>query len=151
MSERRLLVVDLAVKFTLVALLLFGAFSGLDRFEGKAMTGRALVYPIAVVIVPAVWWLWFRRTRYPYALDILLALPFLIDTAGTALDLYDTVSWWDDANHFVNWPPPAFIRDNPDEYETAYTDTIGDLALSLTGSFFAALSTAVLARRRSSL
>ena len=95
MSERRLLVLDLAVKFTLVALLLFGAFSGLDRFEGKAMTGRALVYPIAVVVVPAVWWLWFRRTRYPYALDILIVLPFLIDTAGNALDLYDSVSWWD--------------------------------------------------------
>ena len=103
MSERRLLVLDLAVKFALVALLLFGAFSGLDRFEGKAMTGRALVYPIAVVIVPAVWWLWFRRTRYPYALDILIVLPFLIDTAGNALDLYDSVSWWDDANHLVNW------------------------------------------------
>ena len=93
MSERRLLVLDLAVKFALVALLLFGATSGLDRFEGKAMTGRALVYPIAVVIVPAVWWLWFRRTRYPYALDILIVLPFLIDTAGNALDLYDSVSW----------------------------------------------------------
>jgi len=102
-SERRLLVLDLAVKFALVALLLFGATSGLDRFEGKAMTGRALVYPIAVVIVPAVWWLWFRRTRYPYALDILIVLPFLIDTAGNALDLYDSVSWWDDANHLVNW------------------------------------------------
>lgn len=30
-------------------------------------------------------------------------LPFLIDTAGNALDLYDTIGWWDDANHFVNW------------------------------------------------
>ena len=30
-------------------------------------------------------------------------LPFLIDTIGNALDLYDTIDWWDDANHFVNW------------------------------------------------
>ena len=30
-------------------------------------------------------------------------LPFLIDTIGNALDLYDTIWWWDDANHFVNW------------------------------------------------
>ena len=30
-------------------------------------------------------------------------MPFLIDTTGNALDLYDTVWWWDDANHFVNW------------------------------------------------
>ena len=189
-SERRLLAIDLAVKVALVALLLFGAFSGLDRFEGKAMTGRALIYPVAVLIVPAVWWLRFRRARYPYALDILIVLPFLIDTAGNALDLYDTVAWWDDANHLVNWfilvlgfgtvllrtplAPVvifglalgfgavtnilweigeyfAFIRDNPDEYETAYTDTVGDLALSLTGSFLAALVLTVSARRRSSL
>jgi hypothetical protein len=30
-------------------------------------------------------------------------LPFLIDTAGNALNLYDTIDWWDDANHLVNW------------------------------------------------
>ena len=63
MSERRLLLLDLAVKLALVALLLFGALSGLERFEGKAMTGRALLYPLAALVVPAVWWLWFRRTR----------------------------------------------------------------------------------------
>lgn len=190
MSERRLLILDLAVKLALVALLLFGVFSGLERFEGKAMTGRALAYPLAAVIVPAAWWLWFRRSRYPYALDILVVLPFLIDTAGNALDLYDSVSWWDDANHVVNWlilvlgfgsvllrtslQPAvvfglalgfgavthilweigeyfAFIRDNPDEYETAYTDTIGDLGLSLSGSLLAAMAVAALVRRRSSL
>ena len=30
-------------------------------------------------------------------------LPFLVDTLGNALDLYDSIGWWDDANHFVNW------------------------------------------------
>jgi hypothetical protein len=30
-------------------------------------------------------------------------MPFLIDTTGNALNLYDTIDWWDDANHFVNW------------------------------------------------
>ena len=29
--------------------------------------------------------------------------PFLIDTAGNALNLFDRVGWWDDANHLVNW------------------------------------------------
>jgi hypothetical protein len=29
--------------------------------------------------------------------------PFLIDVTGNTLDLYDTVVWWDDANHVVNW------------------------------------------------
>jgi len=188
MSDRRLLALDLGVKLALVVLLLVGAFSGLERFEGKAMDGRALTYPLATVIVPVVWWLWFRRTHYPYALDVLVVMPFLIDTAGNALDLYDTVGWWDDANHVVNWfllvagfgqvllrsrlatavvfglalgfgavthilweigEYFAFIRDNPDEFRTAYTDTIGDLGLSLSGSALAALLVAALARRSS--
>ena len=123
-----------------------------------------------------------RSGGYPYALDILLVLPFLIDVAGNALDLYDRVEWWDDANHLVNWgllvgafgqllarlPVGritgialaigfgavtavlwefaeyfAFIRDSP-ERATAYTDTLGDLALGLTGSVVAALATASL-------
>ena len=178
MSDRRLLALDLVVKGALVALLLFGAFSGLERFEGKAFGGRALTYPIAALIVPIAWFFWARHSRYPYALDILIVLPFLIDTAGNALDLYDSLGWWDDANHLVNWlllvlgfgqillrsrlerPVTfglalgfgavthilweigeyfAFIRDNPDEYRTAYTDTVGDLGLSLAGSALGAI------------
>jgi hypothetical protein len=181
----RLLWLDLAVKIALVALLLFGAFSGLERFEGKAFGGRALAYPVATLIVPVGWWLVARRRGrrpdYPYVLDILLVLPFLIDTVGNALDLYDTIDWWDDANHFVNWgiltlafgelllrlplgrwntfalavgfgavtavlwefaEYITFIR-NSDELETAYTDTLGDLALGLSGSVVAAIVTAL--------
>jgi hypothetical protein len=98
--------VDVAVKAALIGLLLLAVlFPDLPQFEGKAMTGRALVYPLAAVIVPLGWWLYGRRRsdRYPYALDILLVLPFLIDVVGNALDLYDKIDWWDDANHFVNW------------------------------------------------
>jgi hypothetical protein len=98
--------VDLAVKPALLALLLVAVlFPDLPQFEGKAMTGRALTYPLAAVVVPLGWWLYGRRRsdRYPYALDILLVLPFLIDVVGNALDLYDRIDWWDDANHFVNW------------------------------------------------
>jgi hypothetical protein len=184
-SKNRLLWLDLAVKIALVALLLFGAFSGLERFEGKASGGRAIAYPIATLIVPVAWWLVGRRRgrrpAYPYVLDILLVLPFLIDTIGNALDLYDTIGWWDDANHFVNWgiltlafgelllrlplgrwntfalavgfgattavlwefaEYIAFIR-NSDELATAYTDTLGDLALGLSGSVVAATVTAL--------
>jgi hypothetical protein len=98
--------VDLAVKAALVGLLLLAVLKpDLPQFEGKAMTGRALTYPLAAIVVPLGWWLWGRhRIRgYPYALDILLVLPFLIDVAGNALDLYDSIDWWDDFNHFLNW------------------------------------------------
>jgi hypothetical protein len=99
---------NLAVKVALVGLLLFAALNqDIPRFHGKAMTGRALTYPIAAIIVPIAWWLLSRRRAepiaYPYVLDILLVAPFLIDTAGNALNLYDTINWWDDFNHFLNW------------------------------------------------
>lgn len=42
-------------------------------------------------------------TAYPFTADILLTLPFLIDTAGNAADFYDSIWWWDDANHLMNW------------------------------------------------
>jgi hypothetical protein len=174
---------DVAVKAALVGLLLFAVLRrDLPQFEGKAVVGRALAYPLAALIVPAVWWIRGRRGSYPYALDILLVLPFLIDTAGNAANLYDTIDWWDDLNHFVNWAiltsafgqllvrlPVGrlaawglavgfgavtailwefaeyytFIRHSP-ELRTAYTDTLGDLALGLTGSVVAALLTVTL-------
>jgi hypothetical protein len=95
--------VDLAVKAALIGLLAFGAFSGLEQFEDKAFGWRLLTYPIAAVIVPLWWRLAGRPPPYPYALDILIVSPFLVDVVGNALDLYDSISWWDDLNHFVNW------------------------------------------------
>ena len=94
---------DVAVKTALVGLLAFGAFSGLEQFEGKAFGWRLVFYPIAAVVVPLGWWLAGRPPPYPYALDILLVSPFLVDVLGNTFDLYDSVSWWDDLNHFVNW------------------------------------------------
>jgi hypothetical protein len=55
------------------------------------------------VIVPLGWWLAGRPRPYPYALDILLVSPFLVDVLGNVFDLYDAITWWEDLNHFVNW------------------------------------------------
>ncbi len=104
--QRSLLVADLAVKSALIALLLFAVLRpDLPQFAGKAMTGRAVGYPAAALAVPVLWWLYGRSHgwRYPYLVDILLVSPFLVDMAGNALNLYDTITWWDDANHFANW------------------------------------------------
>ena len=91
MPIRVFLVLDLALKLALVALLgLAVAFPDSAAFEGKAMGARVLVYPLAGVVVPVAWWLWARRRRFPVEVDILLLLPFLNDTAGNALDLYDS-------------------------------------------------------------
>ena len=103
--SRPLLIIDVGVKVTTVALLAWAVLNpDLPQFTGKAFTGRALAYPVALLVVPIGWWLFGRsRIAYPVAADILLGLPFLIDVAGNALDLYDTIEWWDDANHLVNW------------------------------------------------
>jgi len=174
-------VLNLLVKVSLLGLLLFAVLNpDMQQFEGKAMTGRALTYPIAVIIVPIGWYLLHRsrpHLEYPHVLDMLLGLPFLIDTLGNALDMYDSITWWDDVNHFVNWAILAaafgqlllrfdygrwtmaalmigfgsvsgvtweiaeyftFVRGGPEE-GTAYTDTLGDLALDLGGAVVAAV------------
>jgi hypothetical protein len=173
---------DVAIKVATVALLAWAVASpDLPQFQGKAFTGRALAYPIALLAVPVAWWLVARRTTpYPVVPDLLIGLPFLIDVLGNALNLYDTIDAWDDLNHLVNWflhtaaiglllrygswgfwtrvalalcwavttavvwefaEFATFVQDSP-EAATAYADTLGDLALGMTGGLVAAILTA---------
>jgi hypothetical protein len=98
-------VIDLAVKLGTVGLLVWAVLNpDLPQFTGKAFTGRALAYPIALLLLPIGWWLFGRRRiRFPVVADILFGLPFLIDVVGNTLNLYDTIELWDDANHLINW------------------------------------------------
>lgn len=170
---------NLTVKALLVLLLLHAVvFPDLPQYDGKGIVPRLILYPTSIWLVPLVWWLvWHRRgrpLRYPHLIDLCVALPFTIDTAGNTANLYDTIDWWDDLMHFVTWVPwvvaaglvvrerahlrrldvfaitlgfgavthivwevleyLAFIRNNENELAGAYTDTIGDLVMSLTGS-----------------
>jgi hypothetical protein len=104
-GSRSALLLDVVVKLGTIALLALAlAAPELPQFQGKAFLGRAIVYPFALALLPAIWVLfWRRRHPFPVLSDILLGLPFLIDMAGNALDLYDSVEWWDDANHLLNW------------------------------------------------
>lgn len=179
---------NLAVKAALVLLLGHAVvFPDLPQYQGKGIGWRLLLYPVSAALVPAVWAALGRRRAgwaYPHLVDLCAALPFTIDTAGNAANLYDTVDWWDDVMHFVTWVPwvvafglairyagalgrwvvlgltlgfgavthivwelleyVAFIRDNPNEYESAYRDTMGDLTMSLVGSFTGAALVATL-------
>ena len=179
--------VDAGVKTLFVVLVAYGAFSGGEQFEGKGFGWRLAGSVIIVAVVPAVWALRGRPQPYPYAADALLTAPWLVDVLGNVFDLYDTVSWWDDANHFVNWALlcsgigllvlrldlgtrttaalvvgigaflaivwelgeyVAFIHDNEDELDTAYTDTLGDELLGTCGAILAAIGILVVERRR---
>ena len=181
---RGLVVLDIAVKAATVVLLAWAVLSpDLPQFQGKAFAGRAVVYPLALLALPVAWWLFARRRiPFPVVPDILIGLPFLIDVAGNALNLYDTIDAWDDLNHLVNWGLhtaaiglllrygrwgfgtrvvlafawavttavlwefaefATFVQDSP-EAVTAYADTLGDLALGMTGGLIAAVFTAQL-------
>jgi hypothetical protein len=95
---------NFAAKLLLVALLVYAMTNlELDRFAGKAMTARAFLYPVSIVVIPIGWALRGRKPPYPHLADLLLVLPFLVDVGGNALDLYNTVVWFDDAAHAVTW------------------------------------------------
>lgn len=101
------------------------AFPEWERFADKAMGARAVVYPLFALLVPAVWLLRRRLQAgrrgagrahpagapdrasgagpYPWLVDLLLTLPFVVDVGGNALDLYDRIAWFDDACHLGNW------------------------------------------------
>lgn len=177
-GQRAALWLDLAVKAALLGLLMLALLRpDLPQFEGERMQWRALAYPLVLLVVPLCYrfvprW---RPRPYPYALDILLPLPLLVDTAGPGL--YDRVAWWDEFMHVLSWFILAaafllvlgplrldralaaglavgfgaciaiawevaeyfsFIRDSPN-MDTAYTDTLGDLAAGLAGSAVAAV------------
>lgn len=80
---------------------------GIERFADKAFGARLVAYPVMMLLAPVVWWAVVRRRdaaeRPPWGAFALVMAPFLVDVTGNSLDLYDTVTWWDDLNHYVNW------------------------------------------------
>jgi len=82
------------------------AFPDAPAADANVMTGRVLAYPFAVVVVPLAWLL-VRRARpgatYPYALDVLVVLPFLGDAASAVAGFHERVWWWDELGHVACW------------------------------------------------
>ena len=181
---------DLAAKVALLGLLASALiWPDLSGIKGKAAGARLVVYPLGAVVVP-LWWFVYGRRRaarrgagpsFPWTADLLVTLPWLLDLLGNRFNLFDSVSWWDDVMHLLNWflltagalwawSPPrsvsrglvvmcglgfgvtaavlwelgeyaAFVRHSA-ELTTAYTDTLGDLALGSVGALLAGLAVA---------
>jgi hypothetical protein len=173
----------LAAKLALFLLLLSALiWPDLSGIKGKASTARLIVYPIGALVLP-IWWFAYGRAKsklhkaFPWTADLLMTLPWLVDLIGNRLNLFDTITWWDDAMHLLLWAfltagvltafAPrslsraltvfvalgfgataaviwelgeyvAFVRHSP-ELQTAYTDTLGDLALGSVGALLAGL------------
>ena len=104
LSERLIPALNIAAKLLLAGLLYYGmTHLELDRFAGKAMGARAALYPVSIIVIPIGWALRGRRPPYPHLADLFLPSPFIIDVAGNALDLYNTVVWFDDVAHAVTF------------------------------------------------
>lgn len=163
--------------------------SGVPQFEGKAFGSRLVAYPVLMLAVPVIWALLRRRSDRIVPIDwgavAFIMAPFLVDMTGNSANFYDSIYWWDDANHLVNWfflsmgaglilrhvrdlrpweltfmitgfgafmailwelaEWYTFIR-NGTELETAYEDTLGDMALGTLGALIAGLVIAWRAR-----
>lgn len=104
MSSRRTSWAAAVVLGLTVVQLVVGTFGGLDQFEGKGFGYRLAVYPLLMLLLPAVWW-WRTsdRSDLPWGAFALVMAPFLIDVTGNTLDLYDSIDAWDNVNHFANW------------------------------------------------
>lgn len=101
MRDRRIL---WSVRLGLVVALAFSvAFPDLPQFEGKGMAFRAPFFLLPAAAVPLGWRWHGRRAPYPYLADALIVAPFLVDTLGNALNLYNSFAVTDDVLHVVNW------------------------------------------------
>ncbi len=108
-SARRGLILSAVILAATVIQLAAATFfvADLPQFEGKGFGDRLIAYPLMMLAAPAIWWV-VRRLRgstypMPWAGFALIMAPFLIDVTGNTVNFYDTLVWWDDANHFFNW------------------------------------------------
>ena len=73
----------------------------LDHLEGKGMGFRFPLFMLSAVVVPVAW----RRrfAPYPATADVLVVLPFLLDTLGNLVGFYEAFAATDDVLHTLNW------------------------------------------------
>ena len=97
------LLVDIAVKVAVVGLSLFPLFRRrASHFAGKAMSVRAALYPLAILVIPLTWLLAGQPEPYPFLADIALGLPFAIDAAANVFGLF-AIPRFDAIPHFFGW------------------------------------------------
>ena len=88
----------IAIASLLAATLVLPAAGG---FHGQALWLRCAVYPVGLMLLPALWQARGRRGTYPLAADAYLLIPFAFDAAGNSLGLYGRVDNFDNFAHLV--------------------------------------------------
>ncbi|AXT84964.1 hypothetical protein C6I20_07045 [Aeromicrobium sp. A1-2] len=95
---------DLSAKALLILLLVTALlFPDLGNMKEKAAGLRAVTYPLLAFTIPALWYTFWRdRASFPWVADLLVTVTCFTDTLGNRMNLYDTISWFDDWMHFMN-------------------------------------------------
>lgn len=91
----------LGLKVALAGAFVIALTVPLDHLEGKGMAFRFPLFMLSAAVVPLAW----RRrfSPYPATADSLVVVPFLIDTLGNLLGVYDSFDATDDVLHACNW------------------------------------------------
>ncbi len=100
-----LIAVKALIMFTTLTAL---AVPAMHEFSGEAMTGRVLVYTVAVLVIPAGWVASGRRS-YPVAADSFLMVPLVFDLVGNSLHLYARFDHYDKVAHLVGLAASAMF------------------------------------------
>ena len=90
-----------AMKVALLLAFVVALTVPLDQLEGKGMAFRFPLFMLSAVVVPLAWRRRFRP--YPATADVLVVAPFLVDTLGNLVGLYDSYDATDDVLHALNW------------------------------------------------
>jgi hypothetical protein len=104
--RRRGVVLVIALKGVLVVLLLvLLGRPELADLSDRALAGRVVLALVALVAVPVWWWLVSRRrpVRYPWEIDAILPIPFVLELAGRLAGLHESISFWEVVTHLANW------------------------------------------------
>ena len=91
----------MAMKAALLLAFVVALTVPLDQLEGKGMGFRFPLFMLSAAVVPLAW----RRrfSPYPATADVLVVAPFLLDTLGNLVGLYDSYDATDDVLHTLNW------------------------------------------------
>ena len=96
-------VMDVCAKVVLLLVLTRVALDpAWGNLEGKAPGTRAVTYPLLAFLVPLAYVVRRPAGPFPWLADLLVTVPAFSDVLGNRFDLYDQVTWFDDAMHVVN-------------------------------------------------
>ncbi len=91
------------LRWGLVAMLVGGLISDLERLDGKGWLARTLTFPLCIAVAPLLHRWSKRRIAYYTVADACIVAPFFLDIGGNMLGLYESVDLFDDILHLANW------------------------------------------------